>query len=78
MNDELDGATVEEFPFLCLDVFNRCEEEGKLLVSIDAWESVHPLLSLKPVDWDFALPFGILHSPDPSEQVRAVLDAIAE
>lgn len=78
VNDELDGATVEEFPFLCLDVFNRCEEEGKLLVSIDAWESVHPLLSLKPVDWDFALPFGILHSPDPSEQVRAVLDAIAE
>lgn len=71
------GAVVEEFPFLCLDIFNRCEEEGKLLVSIDAWASVHPLLSLKSVAWDFELPFGILHAPEPSDQVREVLEAIA-
>lgn len=75
--NDLAGVSVEEFPFICLDVFNRCEEEGKLLVSVDAWESAHPLLSSKSVSWDFELPFGILHSPEPSEQVRAVLDAIA-
>lgn len=75
--NDLADVAVEEFPFICLDVFNRCEEEGKLLVSVDAWSSAHPLLSSKAVAWNFKLPFGILHSPDPSEQVRAVLDAIA-
>lgn len=71
------GAIVEEFPFINLDIFNRCEEEDKLLVTIDAWKDAHPLLSLKPVDWDFALPFGVLHAPNPSERVQEVLDAIA-
>lgn len=76
--NEVADVAVEEFPFICLDVFNRCEEEGKLLISVDAWESAHPLLSSKAVAWDFELPFGILHALEPSEQVRMVLDAIAE
>lgn len=76
--NDISDVVVEEFPFICLDVFNRCEEEGKLLVSVDAWADAHPLLSSKAVTWDFKLPFGILHSPEPSEQVRAVLNAVAE
>lgn len=75
--ETIPGAVVEEFPFISLDVFNRCEEEGKLLVTIDAWKDAHPLLSLKPVDWDFALPFGVLHAIKPSSQVQEVLDAIS-
>ncbi|MCI8424892.1 MAG: LysR family transcriptional regulator [Adlercreutzia sp.] len=69
---------IEEFPFINVDIFNRCEESGELLVGIDPWRDVHPLLVSKPVDWDYALPFGILHAPEPTPHVRQVLEAVAE
>ena len=42
---------VEEYEFINMDMFNRCEEEGALLVAIDPWKDVHPLLSCKMVAW---------------------------
>ncbi|WP_296009196.1 LysR family transcriptional regulator [uncultured Adlercreutzia sp.] len=69
---------IEEFPFINVDIFNRCEESGELLVGIDPWRDVHPLLVSKPVAWDYALPFGILHAPEPTPHVRQVLEVVAE
>ena len=67
---------VEEYEFINVDMFNRCEEEGALLVAIDPWKDVHPLLTCKPVQWDYRVPFGIMHSPEPSDKVRALLDIV--
>lgn len=72
-----EGPEVEEFPFINVDVFNRCDEDGMLLIGIDPWKDVHPLLVSKPMTWDYALPFGILHAPEPSDHVRDVLAAVA-
>lgn len=72
-----DGPAVEEFPFINVDVFNRCDEDDAVLIGIDPWKDVHPLLVSKPVAWDFTLPFGILHAPEPSAPVQEVLDAVA-
>ncbi len=63
--------------FMSLDVFNRCENGDGLLLSIDAWNSVHPLLKLIPVEWDFSIPFGFLYAPNPSEAVKDFLSAVA-
>ena len=30
--------------FYDLDTFNRCEEEGCLLLTLDAWDNIHPSL----------------------------------
>lgn len=80
--DELRGCgrdiEVEEFPFINVDIFNRCVESGELLVGIDPWETVHPLLIAKPVNWDYSLLFGIMHAPEPTDHVRQLLDAVAE
>lgn len=80
--DDLRGSgrdiAIEEFPFINVDVLNRCEEKGELLVGIDPWQDVHPLLVAKPVAWDYALPFGILHAPEPAPHVRQVLEAVAK
>lgn len=69
---------VEEFPFINMDILNRCVESGELLVGIDSWAEAHPLLAAKPMAWDYALPFGILHAPEPTDPVCKLLDAVAE
>ena len=69
---------IEEFSFFDVGTFNHCEEEGCLLVSCDLWKDVHPLLVTKPVDWDFAAQYGILHAPEPSASIQALLDIVAD
>lgn len=77
LRNDLKDVNVVEFPFLKLDEFNRCAEENALLVSIDPWRDVHPLLTIKPIAWDFALPFGLLHAQEPKPHIQALVDAIA-
>lgn len=67
---------VEEYEFINVDMFNRCEEEGALLIAIDPWKDVHPLLSCKPVAWDYEVSFGIMHAPEPTDKVQRLLDVV--
>lgn len=69
--------TIEDFPFYSIDVFNRCEAGNELLATIDPWKQAHPLLISQQVEWDHAVPFGILHAPEPSEHVCEFLKAVA-
>ena len=57
-----------------MDVFNRCESTNDVLLAISGWASVHPLLKVLPVEWDYSIPYGILHSPEPSPIVQQFLD----
>ena len=52
--------------FYDLDTFNRCEEEGCLLLTLDAWDSIHSSLITIPVDWDYKMPYGLLNKKNPS------------
>ncbi|WP_366926095.1 LysR family transcriptional regulator [uncultured Subdoligranulum sp.] len=69
---------IVDFDFFSLDTFNRCENANDLMVAIDNWKSVHPLLKVVPVRWKFTIPFGILHSPSPSPTVERFLEAIRQ
>lgn len=57
-------------------VFNRCESSNNLLLAVQIWASVHPLLRILPVDWDHSIPYGLLHSPAPSKTVARFLEAL--
>ena len=65
-----------DFDFYSTEIFNQCENEGNLLMSMQYWKDVHPLLKVLPVRWDYTLPFGLLHSPSPTWQVRQFLDTV--
>mgnify|MGYP000717323974 CR=1 FL=1 len=54
--------------FYDLDTFNRCEEEGCLLLTLDAWDNIHPSLITIPVDWAYKMPYGLLYKKNPSKQ----------
>ena len=45
-------------------------------MTIDAWDNVHPMLKTLSVEWDYTIPYGLLHSPTPSPVVKGFLDAV--
>lgn len=67
---------IVDFDFYSVDVFNRCENSNDVLMAVQAWDNVHPLLKVIPVEWDHSIPYGLLHSPTPSDTVKRFLSAI--
>jgi len=65
-----------DFDFYSVDVFNRCENSNDILMAVQAWDNVHPLLKVIPVEWDHSIPYGLLHSREPSEAVKGFLTAV--
>lgn len=63
------------FEFYSMDVFNRCENGNHVLLAIPGWASVHPLLKVIPMEWEYCIPYGLLHAPEPSETVKRFLSA---
>jgi DNA-binding transcriptional LysR family regulator len=76
-----DFATAEEiniidFDFFNLGVFNRCENSNDILMAFDSWRNAHPLIRILPAKWDFTVPYGLLHSPEPTDTVKQFLDSV--
>lgn len=67
-----------DFDFYDVGVFNRCENSHDILMAIQNWADVHPLLRIIPVKWEHMIPFGLLHSPSPSETVKRFLETVQE
>ena len=53
-----------DFDFYNVSVFNQCENQECVLMAIANWRFVHPLLKIMRVDWNYTIPFGLLHSPN--------------
>ncbi len=68
---------IVDFDFYSMDIFNRCESTNDVLLAIPGWVNVHPLLKMIPVDWNHSIPYGILHSPNPTPVVQRFLQAAA-
>ncbi|EPZ43337.1 hypothetical protein [Alicyclobacillus acidoterrestris] len=61
-----------------MDVFNRCEVNGAVLLTLDGWEDVHPSLVTIPVDWAYAIPYGAQYFAESSNNVQRFLKACQE
>ncbi|MBD5543122.1 MAG: LysR family transcriptional regulator [Lachnospiraceae bacterium] len=66
---------IVDFDFYSMNVFNRCENSNDVLLAISGWANVHPLLKIIPVEWEYSIPYGLLHAPKPSEAVKRFLAA---
>ena len=69
---------IEDFSFYDVDIFNQCEIGSGLLMAIESWQSVHPLLKIIPVEWEHVIPFGLLYSPKPSRQVDRFIKVVGK
>lgn len=61
-----------------MDTFNTCEQTGSLLLTLDAWANIHPSLVTLPVNWEYKVPYGILYSKKPSDDVKQFVGIIKE
>ncbi|MCM1289407.1 MAG: LysR family transcriptional regulator [Corallococcus sp.] len=71
-----DGVNVVDFDFFSLNAFNRAVKENVPIMAIDGWESVHPLLKIIRVEWEYTIPYGIMYSREPSNQVKKFIDIV--
>ena len=59
-----------------MGAFNQCENNNCVLMAVENWRYVHPLLKILPVDWNYTIPFGLLHAREPSPLVQNFLRAV--
>lgn len=67
---------IVDFDFYNMDAFNQCENNNCVLMAVPKWQYVHPLLKILPVEWNYTIPYGLLHSPQPSPVVKQFLRAV--
>lgn len=68
---------LEDTPqFYDMSVFNHCAETGKVLLTIECWQEVHPGLVSIPVNWNYSIPYGLLYSLDAPEDVLRFVEAV--
>ncbi len=64
--------------FYDIDVFNRCEESGSFLVTLECWKDVHPVFKTIPLSSGETIPYGILYSKTPTDDASKFLNIIKE
>lgn len=69
---------IVDFDFYDVAALNQCENNNCVLMAVENWRYVHPLLKILPVDWGYTIPFGLLHSPNPSLAVAEFLCAVEQ
>lgn len=67
---------LKDFDFYNVDIFNRTSESMDALIATGLWKSIHPLLKVIEVDWDFKIPYGILYSTEPSDMIKNLIDTL--
>lgn len=57
-------------------IFNECEQMNYLMETLDIWRDIHPSLVTLPMDWEYAMPYGIVYTKKPSKIVEKFIDVI--
>lgn len=56
--------------FYDTESFNKCESFGYLMETMDIWKDAHPGLITLPMEWEYAIPYGVICSRNPSAAVQ--------
>ena len=76
LTEKYPEITIADFDFYNVDIFNCCENSNDMLLAIKSWESVHPLMKILPVEWDYKMPYGLLYAKQPSEKVEKLVRTV--
>ena len=76
MREQHPEIKIDEMPlFYDLELFNRCVEGKRILLSLECWDHVHPEMVNLPVDWDWKLPYGLIYRLDARQEVLEFIEA---
>ena len=59
-----------------MPVLNSCVENNWLLCSAEDWQTAHPMLKAKAVDWDYTAPFGLVYGKKHHQVVDQIIDFV--
>lgn len=84
--DELRREIVLRFPDIRIidsncygvDTFAMCEVDPYVLITQKVYSDIHPDLVTIPLEPERAMPYGIMYSKTPSDEVKKFIDAISE
>lgn len=73
------NVEILEAPFFYdIKVYNKCEENGSLLITLECWRDIHPAFKTIPIDTNEKMPCGIIYSKKPSNDVLNFLNIIKD
>lgn len=85
LNDSLRSDLERNYPqiqledvghYYDIEVFNRCEQTGHLLLNLECWKDIHPSLVTIPMGWDYAIPYGLLYALHPPKRILEFVEAV--
>ena len=62
--------------FYDTSVFNKCEQMGYIMETLDIWKDVHPTIKTLPMQWDYEMPYGIIYAKQPSKAMQNFIGII--
>jgi len=62
--------------FYDINLFNRCAQEGAILLSLECWDRVHPAFATIPLDEGYSTPYGICYPKTLTENVMHFIGII--
>ena len=77
IKNNCENVEIKDAPFFYdINVFNTCEENGYLLITLDCWENVHPVFKTIPLSSGEKIASGVIYSKEPSTGASKFLDLI--
>lgn len=73
INEHLDIMIESIPPDYNIQTFNHCAESNAVLLSLECWENIHPMLINIPLEHTYLLPYGMIVSKEPSEDMQEFL-----
>lgn len=74
------NVALEDIPnFYQGETLNSCFQEGCLLLTLDCWQSMHPMLINVPLDMeeDLGVPMGVAYPHDPDARLKRFLQLLS-
>lgn len=59
-----------------LQAFNNCVRSNYLMETPKTWAGLHPSLVTLPMEWDYALPYGIVYAQNPGQILESFINQI--
>ena len=60
-----------------IEVFNYCEENDYILLTLDGWNDIHPSLVTIPFEVPYSIPYGIVYSTEPNKGTKRFLEIVS-
>lgn len=70
------GVKIEETDIMDYHVFNRAVNENKLIVTVECWRDVHPMIRTIPVAWTHDFNYGVIYPLDPTAVILRFIELL--